>query len=199
MGGFSSGRWHTHSKARTTSEVPLTLRMSRQMATNIRAGGRYTLCWAWKTGGLPNESVHASIAYVVEGCQAIRLEYLAHEQAVVEHVEIATARLTFGERLFWRCPGCGRRAGILYGRWGRFRCRTCHGLTYTSCQEADKRAYALARDIPDPATLNMASLRMMRRDLTRALLLLKARDVALRRQLRELRRLGVDVDSLPSL
>lgn len=40
-------------------------------------------------------------------------------------------------RLWWACPKCGRRAGVLYLPPGaaRFACRACHGLTYRSTRE----------------------------------------------------------------
>src|SRR5208283_282101 len=37
------------------------------------------------------------------------------------------------ERLWFRCPGCGRRVAILYGE-KYFRCRRCLGLVYRSQQ-----------------------------------------------------------------
>src|SRR5437667_350708 len=53
----------------------------------------------------------------------------------------------FSGRWWGRCP-CGRRVGKLYLPAGatRFACRHCHGLTYTSCQEHDKRVDALRRN-----------------------------------------------------
>lgn len=44
-----------------------------------------------------------------------------------------------GVRLWWGCPGCGRRVRILYGV--PFVCRECHDLTYETRQTA--RPYAL--------------------------------------------------------
>ena len=40
-------------------------------------------------------------------------------------------------RLWWACPKCGRRAGVLYLPPGaaRFACRACHGLAYRSTRE----------------------------------------------------------------
>ena len=42
-----------------------------------------------------------------------------------------------GLRQWFACPTCGARCRILYGGYGngRFRCRRCHGLRYSSTAE----------------------------------------------------------------
>jgi len=40
-----------------------------------------------------------------------------------------------GQRVWFRCPGCGDRAQKLYMHAAYFRCRTCCGLPYASQQE----------------------------------------------------------------
>src|SRR3954452_14648094 len=48
---------------------------------------------------------------------------------------VRTAQPFGGERLWFACPGCGRRCAVLYdGR--RFRCRLCVGAPYGSQREA---------------------------------------------------------------
>jgi hypothetical protein len=90
-----------------------------------------TLSYSWTFGG--SEEVH-------------RADY---------RVGLATTRPRFGGVRWWfLCPlspggqPCRRRAGKLYlpprGRY--FGCRTCHKLTYTSCQESG-RERGLARMI----------------------------------------------------
>ena len=80
-------------------------------------------------------------------------------------IGVITSRCHYGGRRYWlRCPvlrngiPCGRRALKLYLVPGStiFTCRQCSGLTHRSCQEADKRVYALARS---PELLHIA-LRM---------------------------------------
>jgi hypothetical protein len=52
-----------------------------------------------------------------------------------------------GERLWFACPGCGRRCQVLYGG-RRFRCRRCVGLPYASQHEARyDRLMSRAQDI----------------------------------------------------
>jgi len=48
-------------------------------------------------------------------------------------LEITFTRCRFGgERPWWLCPGCGRRAIRLYQLAGALRCRNCYGLVYAS-------------------------------------------------------------------
>jgi len=58
----------------------------------------------------------------------------------VEDVEeqvllVRTAQPLGGERLWFACPGCGRRCAVLYGGC-RFRCRLCVDAPYGSQREA---------------------------------------------------------------
>jgi hypothetical protein len=48
---------------------------------------------------------------------------------------VRTAQPFGGERLWFACPGCGRRCAVLYGG-RRFRCRLCVGVPYGSQREA---------------------------------------------------------------
>ena len=58
-----------------------------------------------------------------------------------------------GQRWWFTCPlivdgmACNRRAGKLFLPPGAkyFGCRTCHGLTYRSCQEAHQTERLFAR------------------------------------------------------
>lgn len=40
-----------------------------------------------------------------------------------------------GERLWLTCPGCYSLRRVLYSLGGRFRCRRCHNLAYTSTRD----------------------------------------------------------------
>ena len=48
---------------------------------------------------------------------------------------VRTAQPLGGERLWFACPGCGRRCAVLYGG-RRFRCRLCVGAPYGNQREA---------------------------------------------------------------
>jgi hypothetical protein len=51
-------------------------------------------------------------------------------------IDLASTPCHFGgQRVWFRCPGCGDRAQKLYMHAAYFRCRTCCGLPYASQQE----------------------------------------------------------------
>jgi hypothetical protein len=63
-------------------------------------------------------------------------------------VPLATTRGHAGGLRWWlACPvrGCGRRAESVYLHAGWFACRRCHGLTYASTQNWDRRVQAFLR------------------------------------------------------
>ncbi len=62
----------------------------------------------------------------------VRLSYTSGDGAIDETVRLTRTPCHFGGvRIWFSCPGCGRRVAILYG--GRhFRCRKCHDLRYES-------------------------------------------------------------------
>lgn len=86
---------------------------------------------AWKMG----QSRKASVGYML-GADYIELRYTVrrrtNEECVRERINLSYTNQTFGGRRMWfLCNGCGARCRVLLG--GRyFRCRKCHGATYTS-------------------------------------------------------------------
>jgi hypothetical protein len=157
MGGYGSGRWSCHTKADTVEDcLPIDLGMlARDGACTPWHGG--TVRW------LRGEQERAAIGYTVRpaaGGLTLVLTYRwtrcgASGEDVEVRVALETTSLHFGGARWWgRCPlivngvGCGRRVGKLYlppgGRY--FGCRHCYRLTYTNCQEHDKRVDALRRN-----------------------------------------------------
>ena len=46
-------------------------------------------------------------------------------------VELITSNTRFGgKRLWFKCPGCGRRVGVLYKGLSSVGCRSCLGICY---------------------------------------------------------------------
>jgi hypothetical protein len=76
-------------------------------------------------------------------------------KCIRESIPVVRTRGNFGGHRYWfRCPGildgrliCRRRVTALYRPPGaeRFACRQCHGLTYASVQQHDKRVDALVK------------------------------------------------------
>jgi hypothetical protein len=147
MGGILSSRWGWHRK-RQTVENACTLDLS-EVARKVAAHSRVSARVRWLRG----ETEIASISYTIAdeyGVRVLTLEYAITRtgELVTIPIRLETTRPRFGGVRWWgRCP-CGRRVGKLYlpGGATRFACRHCHGLTYTSCQQHDKRADALRRN-----------------------------------------------------
>jgi hypothetical protein len=179
------------------------------MARCIRnSDGRYHIVWP-RSFSLPGQQPESSIGFeVIEGGQAVRLHYhnIHSKQAIAERIPVVTAQLRYGLRLFWACPGCSRRVGILYHQGngflsrypGSFRCRSCHGLTYRSSQESDKRISNLVRQFEgNPEADTAAFYEMIAYGHMRTgLLLLKALDKIREREWRRLRALGIKIPPL---
>jgi hypothetical protein len=169
MGGYGSGRWAAHEKAQTVDGLAR-LEMSSQLADTIRSGGgRYRLV----ANAQPSQPGLAALLgalerrtrweyEVIDQGRAILFHHGTHAAPATERIAVARRALRYGARLFWLCPGCSRRAAILYYRGGgllsrqpgRFRCRACHGLTYRSCQQSDQRVTDMIRaGLVDPENI----------------------------------------------
>lgn len=77
------------------------------------------------------------------------LDYLADGRPVSESIGLVSTRCHFGGVRWWACClSCGARIAVFYLMAGRFRCRGCHGLAYTSTREAAfTRAFRRAREL----------------------------------------------------
>jgi hypothetical protein len=54
-------------------------------------------------------------------------------------IYIAVQKTGYGQRLFLKCPLCGRRVFKVYKRWDSFACRICQKLNYKSSQNSGER------------------------------------------------------------
>ncbi len=149
MGGFGSGG-HNRKRAHIEGQPRLHARLLKQrnlLAEGIRA------CMSWQD----NWGRQTAAIEVIGGAQQVTLAYSvrSNDQSPWRRVEepvriLRMARPFGGEQVFIACPGCRRRVMSIALSGGRFRCRTCHGLTYASSQEgstdrAMRRANKLRR------------------------------------------------------
>lgn len=135
MGGYGSGRWRCHTP-RETVDRSLTLDANQLMLRGIvRAGADGGGVLRCGEGGLRyhvttgNDSGGLAIVYGVEG------------QVIAQRIDLESSRPPLGGLRWWfLCPltDCGRRVVTLHLPPGqsRFACRSCHDLTYASCQAA---------------------------------------------------------------
>lgn len=100
-----------------------------------RSGG---FSWVWSRRG---EEVARIEVYPSPGL--VRLVYRVRRndgpwQPIDETVRLTETPCNYGgSRLWFVCPGCGKRAAKLYGVTALFRCRVCNALPYGSQMESE--------------------------------------------------------------
>jgi hypothetical protein len=136
MGGYSSTRWNWHSKKYAVEDGYI-LKI-KTIYSSLVPYWNGTITWS------RNGEKIASIGYRViteeEIPSAIQLFYTWKHKDINYSVDLIATALPWGGHRYWfACPNsnCHRRAANLYLPPGNpyFACRTCHQLTYRSCQE----------------------------------------------------------------
>jgi len=147
MGGVGSGRWvRPDAKIRIGSVVSIDVR-SWQRDGFLKPGTVFDC--AWRSNGQEIGSVLVEV-----GTISVKLSYGYRlpdgtVRALKYFVQLDATPCHFGgERPWFRCPGCGRRAARLFGADQLFTCRRCQDLAYTSQrQSSDDRALRRAQII----------------------------------------------------
>ncbi len=136
MGGYSSNRWRfEHIREETDPLMSLDVRrLNRDGA--LRPGAVSTTSWTCRGEA---SGMIMTIMDHVRPC--LTLEYrirMGNEpwRPIHEPVWLLTTECHFGgNRVWFACPGCSNRCAVLYSLDGRFRCRICHDLAYSSTRE----------------------------------------------------------------
>lgn len=89
--------------------------------------------WNWNRGGEPT----GSIGVLVHGRESLTLQYMigddGRQRDGSQPIRLAHTACHYGNTRPWFvCPLCQRRAGLLFMRWGRFACRHCQRVAYSS-------------------------------------------------------------------
>ncbi len=105
----------------------------REWARRGYLRGACAFSWSWQRGGEPA----GSIGVRVHGSDALTLNYTATvgdvRRDVAERLTIVNTPCAFGgARPWFKCPCCARRVAMLYLRGGRFACRQCKRVAYSS-------------------------------------------------------------------
>ena len=142
MGGLGSGAWYRWHGRKSTVEESLPLAIG-EFRGRIHPYSSGTFNWTWSTG--KRSSIGYYVAWTNDGPR-LTLHYVWNDAENIEiPVHLQSTPVYFGgERWWFTCPlivngaACRRRVGKLYLPGGAkyFGCRSCHGLTYRSCQEA---------------------------------------------------------------
>lgn len=84
--------------------------------------------WAWSRGGVKTGSIGILVGY-----STVRLNYSANSKEASQVVWTTSTSCPYGgSRQWFACPVCHRRCEVLFMRSGRFACRTCQRVSYTS-------------------------------------------------------------------
>jgi hypothetical protein len=109
-------------------------------------GNRGRISWSRQSGKTLIEADYLFAQYAFEG-PTLRLVMPAGNSQPPITIKLATTDLHFGGRRWWfLCPGCGRRAGILYSEKPSppFLCRLCLCLAYQTQLHHKRGRAALA-------------------------------------------------------
>jgi hypothetical protein len=136
MGGTGSGRiFHYTTKPTLEQYRAIDVRQWKRTGHLGRSGG---FSWIWTRNGEEKGRIEVHPAP-----DHVRLVYRTRRndgpwQPVDDMVRITTTPCSFGgSRLWFVCPGCGRRAARLCCSTAYFRCRKCCGVPYTSQMQSD--------------------------------------------------------------
>lgn len=152
MGGFGSGqRWSK--KVVVESQYSIDTATLKRWKLLVPGTINYAGSFRWSRGGDPK----AAIGFVLtvgaaRGTLAVAYRFPDQDGNLAYPIRLVTTRCHLGGVRWWfLCPlsrdgvACGRRVRALYLHGKYFGCRTCHQLTYASCQESDARVNALVR------------------------------------------------------
>lgn len=128
---WNAGRPGYRVKAEQLQRVDVRIWAKRGLLGNAGA-----FSWAWNRGGEPT----GSIGVYVHSEAALSLRYTItindDKRDVCERITIAKTACNFGgSRAWFCCPRCPNRVAVLYMRVGRFACRRCQRVAYSSQSE----------------------------------------------------------------
>lgn len=115
----------------------------------LHAGRSFT--WSWHHSDEPT----GNIGVVVHGADSLALQYMVgsddQRRDASQTIRLAHTACNYGKSRPWFvCPVCQRRAGVLYMRAGRFACRHCQRVAYSSqAEDAMTRTWRLQRRIEE--------------------------------------------------
>jgi hypothetical protein len=142
MGGYGSTRWGWQ-RTRIDTDGLLFLDV-RYLARNCYLQpGAYSIVWTRRG----QTSGNIVVRMTADDLETLMLDYQTRrsgEEWKPVHERVALTRTAChygGSRPWFLCPGCGSQRAVLYSVGGRFRCRTCHELAYSSTREtpADRK------------------------------------------------------------
>lgn len=84
--------------------------------------------WSWSRGGEPTGNIQFTVS-----AESIWLAYSINGNDASQKIHTTTTPCGYGgSRRWFSCPSCSGRCEVLYQRSGRFACRSCQRVAYTS-------------------------------------------------------------------
>lgn len=128
---WGAGRPGYRAKAEQLHRVDI-----REWARRGYLRGACSFSWSWHRGGEHT----GSIGVLVHSPDVLILRYTITQndeaRDVADRVTIARTDCPYGgTRPWFNCTRCARRVAVLYLRWGRFACRHCQRVAYSSQAE----------------------------------------------------------------
>lgn len=154
MNGIGSGNWQRNSSKRKVDDC-LTLDVNKLIRDSlIQEGAAGTLNWTERYSGKRLGSI-SFFNLPTGGSDSKTLEVNYRWSGSVDistRITLESTRPHFGGRRWWfLCPNikcesaCGNRVAKLHLSSGYFGCRSCHDLTYLSCQRSRQLERLLAQ------------------------------------------------------
>lgn len=118
--------------------------------------------WSWQWKDAISGEVTSSIG-ITGGEHCMTLRYSIGERNITEPITITRTACNYGKTRPWfKCPSCQGRVAILYLCGGRFACRGCQRLVYSSqSEDLMGRAWRLQRQLEDRLGPNWSRLKGM--------------------------------------
>lgn len=89
---------------------------------------RQSFAWQWSRGGEKTGAIGVSMSI-----DSIRLGYTLNGADASQTIRTTTTPCRYGgARTWFECPCCRGRAAVLFMRSGRFACRLCQKVSYSS-------------------------------------------------------------------
>lgn len=158
MGGYGSTRWGwARTRQDTDPLLWLDVRILHRQGA-LKPGA--VSAQAWTRGGKPSGDIGTRMSGDGETLTLIyRTQRRGQEwRDVCDPIELDWTPCNYGgERPWFTCPGCRRRRAVLFSVDGRFRCKACHDLAYSSTRESEsdrsiRRADKLRKRMGDTST-----------------------------------------------
>jgi hypothetical protein len=101
----------------------------------LLTGNRF-FSWSWNRGGEPTGSIGVNVTSQSAVTLDYSLTYDGERRSISERVELIYKPCNFGgARPWFECPRCARLVAVLFMRSGRFACRHCQRVAYSSQSE----------------------------------------------------------------